>query len=106
MNLCSSIIDLLRGKKVIDLVFAIQQAGAQNHLPILEKLAEAGPAPFVIVEGSGKDTKKKPFTPSAPVQNAHSKPFRQKQIPSSENQSPPGARSYGNRVESRAYTIS
>ena len=59
MNLCSSIIDLLRGKKVIALVFAIQQAGAQNHLPILEKLAEADPAPFVIVEGSGKDTKKK-----------------------------------------------
>lgn len=63
MNLCSSIIDLLRGKKVIDLVFAIQQAGAQNHLPILEKLAEADPAPFVIVEGSGKDTKKKTFHP-------------------------------------------
>ena len=49
--------DLLRGKKVIALVFAIQQAGAQNHLPILEKLAGADPAPFVIVEGSGEDTK-------------------------------------------------
>ena len=57
MSLCSSIIDLLRGKKVIALVFAIQQAGAQNHLSILEKLAGADPAPFVIVEGSGEDTK-------------------------------------------------
>ena len=57
MNLCLFSNDLLRGKKVIALVFAIQQAGAQNHLPILEKLAEADPAPFVIVEGSGKDTK-------------------------------------------------
>jgi len=41
MNLCLFLNDLLRGKKVIALVFAIQQAGAQNHLPILEKLAEA-----------------------------------------------------------------
>ena len=57
MNLCPFLNDLLRGKKVIALVFAIQQAGAQNHLPILEKLAGADPAPFVIVEGSGKDTK-------------------------------------------------
>ena len=57
MSLCPFLNDLLRGKKVIALVFAIQQAGAQNHLPTLEKLAGADPAPFVIVEGSGKNTK-------------------------------------------------
>lgn len=42
---------------IIAAAFCLQQVGAQDSLRTLEKLADADPSPFVIVEGSGKNTK-------------------------------------------------
>lgn len=44
-------------KTWIFLALFAQQAAADDSLGMLEKLAKANPGPFVIVEGSGKETK-------------------------------------------------
>ena len=48
---------VIRRAGVFVVGFVCQQASAQESLEALEKLAEADPAPFVIVEGRGKKTK-------------------------------------------------